>query len=657
MYRFAVCGMVLGLSLGLEAARSVEVASDCSPIPMPKGGICAHRGDRAEYPENTVIAFQSAVRKGAAMVEFDVHRCKTGELIVMHDATIDRTTTGKGRWEDLTFDYLRSVDAGIKRGERFRGTKIPTFDEAIDCFPKEGVWLNVHCDDRVTDEVARKIKAKGRLHQAFIAAGPNGVALARSAVPEVKVCLFALPKDTWSHSWTPEERAASLAQVMAANAEFMQPNNADFTPDELYAYHARGGKVNFFWCNQPHRLPALLARGIDFPLTDNLVPMVKAYDDCMKRPWAPADPQLPFQYVSDSGVRYGCLARPDWSHGGRNRVFAGIPSIARSEKNGRLWRTWYGGPTNGEDSNNYVILATSTDDGKTWKEVLIFDPDGFGPRRAFDPQVWVDPNGRLQWLWTEREVPYRDGENFRWGNPYYAKCERLMAVTLDAENEPVGPYPLPRQMAPCGVMMGKPSVTRAGRWLYPLAVWGDDFSARVYESTDGGVTIRPIGAATMPEAHREFEEHTIVELKDGTIRLYMRGRKNRGWNAWQVDSHDGGRTWDAAKVCPFPHSNSRFWVTRLKSGAWLLVKNGPLDKVIAEREYTGRVDMMAFVSDDEGKSWKGGLLLKEGPCAYPDGVQASDGTIYVTFDDDRFGKQSLFLRKFTEADVRKGGVL
>jgi len=140
-------------------------------VKMPSGGICAHRGDRAEFPENTVSAFEAAVKKGAAMVEFDVHRCKTGELIVMHDDTIDRTTTGKGRWAELTFDYLRSVDAGVKRGPQFKGVKIPTFDEAIDCFPKEGVWLNVHCGDDVTDEVARKIREKGRLHQAFVAAG------------------------------------------------------------------------------------------------------------------------------------------------------------------------------------------------------------------------------------------------------------------------------------------------------------------------------------------------------------------------------------------------------------------------------------------------------------------------------------------------------
>jgi len=641
--------------LALVLNVSVSSADDLSKT-MPLNGICAHRGDRAEYPENTVPAFLAAVRKGAHMVEFDVHRCKTGELIVMHDDTIDRTTTGHGRWADMTFAQLRAVDAGVKRGECFRGTKIPTFDEAIDCFPKTGVWLNVHCDDSVTDEGARKIKEKGRLHQAFIAADAPGVARARAAVPEIKVCLFASPKGSWGHSWSAEERRRSIDEVMRTNAEFTQPHNADFTQDELAAYHARGGKVNFFWCNQPARLAALMARGIDFPLTDNLKPMLKAHADLLERPWAPPEREHPFQYLGDVPAPNGRLAAVDEWHKRSTRRFGGIASIAGSPRNGRLWKTFYAGPTYGEDSNNYVVLSTSTDDGKTWTEVLTVDPDGIGPRRAFDPEVWITPDGKLQWSWTERNVPLRDGENYRWGEPYYAQSDRLMAVMLDAENAPVAPYPVPRQLATAGVMMAKPIVTRGGRWLYPLAVWGDDYSARVYESLDGGKSLVPVGAATIPTAHRQYDEHNIVELKDGTLRLYLRVTKDAGWNAWQVDSHDGGRTWGKPARCPFPHTNSRLFVTRLKSGALLLVKNGPIDKVIAEREYTGRIDMTAFVSDDDGKTWTGGLLLKAGDCAYPDGFQAPDGSIYVTFDEDRADKQLVYIRKFTEADVRKGGV-
>jgi hypothetical protein len=77
--------------------------------------------------------------------------------------------------------------------------------------------------------------------------------------------------------------------------------------------------------------------------------------------------------------------------------FQGIPSLARSPK-GRLWAVWYASPSGGEDQNNYVVAVTSGDDGRAWSEaVLAIDPDREGPVRAFDPEIWLDPNGKL-WL-------------------------------------------------------------------------------------------------------------------------------------------------------------------------------------------------------------------------------------------------------------------
>ena len=60
-------------------------------------------------------------------------------------------------------------------------------------------------------------------------------------------------------------------------------------------------------------------------------------------------------------------------------------------RGGRLWATWYAGETPGEDQNNYVVLTTSGDGGETWQEVLVVDPDGPGPVRAFDPEIWMVP--------------------------------------------------------------------------------------------------------------------------------------------------------------------------------------------------------------------------------------------------------------------------
>lgn len=345
-----------------------------------------------------------------------------------------------------------------------------------------------------------------------------------------------------------------------------------------------------------------------------------------------------------------------------DRQFGGIPSIAVSPKTGRQWRTFYAGPTDGEDSNNYVVLATRLNTSSPWQEILSYDPDGKGPRRAFDPELWVSPDGKLQWTWTERSVLLREGKNHRWSSDCYdPRSEKLMVVTLSAEELPAAPYPAPRVLLNGGVMMCKPIAAKDGRWLYPVAFWNDDFSARIYASTDQGQTLEPVGSAILPAPLREFDEHNVVELKDGTLRVYMRVKNNRGWNAWQADSHDGGRSWEPSKPCPFPHTNSRLFVRRLQSGALLLVKNGPLDKPLATQNYKGREDMTAYVSDDEGVTWKGGLLIQAGACAYPDGDQSPDGTIHVTCDGDRFSKQEIFDKTFTEADIRrcaeKGGML
>jgi hypothetical protein len=93
-----------------------------------------------------------------------------------------------------------------------------------------------------------------------------------------------------------------------------------------------------------------------------------------------------------------------------NRAFSGIPSIAVAPR-GRLWATWYAGVTPGEDLNNYVVLSTSGDGGATWQEVLTVDPDGGGQVRAFDPELWMSPDGRLFFFWAQMEKGRRDTEH------------------------------------------------------------------------------------------------------------------------------------------------------------------------------------------------------------------------------------------------------
>lgn len=104
----------------------------------------AHRGATAYSPENTIAAFDLAVDMKADYIEIDVQRSKDGELVLIHDTTVDRTTDGTGKVGDLTLEQLRSLDAGSWKGEQFAGEPIPTFEEILDLYRgKVGILIEL----------------------------------------------------------------------------------------------------------------------------------------------------------------------------------------------------------------------------------------------------------------------------------------------------------------------------------------------------------------------------------------------------------------------------------------------------------------------------------------------------------------------------------
>jgi len=103
----------------------------------------AHRGASSTCPENTMVAFQAAIDAGATWIELDIHECADGELVVMHDATVDRTTNGTGKIADLSLAELRTLDTGAWRSAEFAGEGVPTLAEVLALVQKHGVRLNV----------------------------------------------------------------------------------------------------------------------------------------------------------------------------------------------------------------------------------------------------------------------------------------------------------------------------------------------------------------------------------------------------------------------------------------------------------------------------------------------------------------------------------
>jgi predicted neuraminidase len=315
---------------------------------------------------------------------------------------------------------------------------------------------------------------------------------------------------------------------------------------------------------------------------------------------------------------------------------------------GRLWACWVG---NGDNPNGFFMLATSDDDGATWSKARLVidptDPPNVPARRALVGNLWTDPLGRL-WLFFDQSVGYFDGRCGDW----YTRC--------DNPDDETPTWSAPLRFAD-GCTLNKPTVLKNGDWLLPVSLWPrlriapDSLKdghheldsmrmANVYASTDQGQTWTRRGGVVFPES--EFDEHMLVELRDGRLWMLARTRSDIA----QSFSTDGGRTWSDPTPSGISNPSARFFIRRLRSGKLLLVKNGPLDLRLNRRS-----DMTAFLSDDDGKSWYGGLLLDgRAQVTYPDGFEGPDGVIHVAYDFNRHREAQILMARFREEDIRAG---
>ncbi len=178
----------------------------------------------------------------------------------------------------------------------------------------------------------------------------------------------------------------------------------------------------------------------------------------------------------------------------------------------------------------------------------------------------------------------------------------------------------------------------------------EERGSNVYRSRDQGQKFEQIGQVRI--SGTRVDEHMLIERRDGSLWMLLRNTQGIA----QSVSADGGRTWSEGSLYlkGREFSSKRFFIRRLKSGKLLLVRNAATDGK--------RARMTAFLSDDDGTTWKGGLVLDERELSYPDGVEADDGTIYVIYDHQRYtlnrdgqkGVGSVLMATFHQEDVRAG---
>lgn len=318
------------------------------------------------------------------------------------------------------------------------------------------------------------------------------------------------------------------------------------------------------------------------------------------------------------------------------RHWQGIASMDKAPC-GKLYSVFYSGFET-EQNGNYIVLAVSKDDGHTWTDPYLVIQHEDLNMRTFDCNVWIDPLGRL-WVFWAQSHNYFDGRDGAW----FIRCDH------PEEDEMV--FSAPRRFAN-GLMMCKPTVCSNGDWLFPCAVWvcqepcedhpevAHERLSNVYVSRDQGETFSWLGGADVPNRH--FDEHMVVEKRDGTLWMLVRRYDGIG----QAFSRDGGKTWWQEGHSGIPNPDTRIFIRRLQSGNLLLVNHV---------DFNGRNNLCARISFDDGVTWTGGLMLDERfQVSYPDGTQDENGYIYIAYDFERYHAREILMAKFTEKDILQG---
>lgn len=249
-FRNYACLIVL-----LSLASNVGAVTQC----------CAHRGDNKNAPENTLPAIALAVEKRAHQIEFDVQRSSDGHLVIMHDATVDRTTNGSGKIADMTFDQIRILDAGSWFSEKFAGTQVPTLEEVLELIPHT-ILCNVHLkgDPQLGADTARVIVAADRLDHCFLACTLEMAAEAKKVAPNIMIC---------NMSRQGFNRKAYIDQTIEASAAFIQlfhGNDITGLSEDVAYLHSHNIRVNWYGASEEPLIRSLIAAGVDYILTDDL---------------------------------------------------------------------------------------------------------------------------------------------------------------------------------------------------------------------------------------------------------------------------------------------------------------------------------------------------------------------------------------------------
>lgn len=267
--------------------------------PYLAGGplLIAHRGGSALAPENTLTAFRRALEWwGADVLEIDVHPTRDGEVVVIHDATVDRTTDGSGAVAGRTLAELRRLDAGHRftpdGGRTFpfrgRGIAVPTLAEVLEAFPDARVNVEIK-DGRAQEGVWETVHRLGAAHRVLVAAARredrrrfDGYAGPTSAAREEIRAFLLLCRCGLAGFWRPPVDAFQVPERQGALR----------VVDPRFVREAArfGVPVHVWTVDDPAAMRRLLEWGVDGVITDRPDRLTRVLHEVAGRPLPPGPP-------------------------------------------------------------------------------------------------------------------------------------------------------------------------------------------------------------------------------------------------------------------------------------------------------------------------------------------------------------------------------
>jgi glycerophosphoryl diester phosphodiesterase len=239
----------------------------------------AHRGASALAPENTIEAFRLGVEAGAGGLELDVHMTLDGHIVVIHDATVDRTTNGSGAVSEMILDELRRLDAGHNfspdggptRPYRGRDVRVPTLGEVLEEFPEVAVNIEIKAGTPGIEEtvlgVLREANALGRV---LVVSTPHHIVKHFRKISGGNVSTGASRWEIGVFYIASRLRLERLTRPAydALQVPLRHRGIPVVTPRFLGAAHARGVRVDAWTINQADEMRRLLDLGVDVIMTD-----------------------------------------------------------------------------------------------------------------------------------------------------------------------------------------------------------------------------------------------------------------------------------------------------------------------------------------------------------------------------------------------------